>query len=86
MYSVKYHKQASKFLKRLAVKGDIKRIYSKVENLKVEPFPKDAKRVEGYNDFKVFRIRVGSYRILYFINFKEQKIYVVSIDKRERVY
>ncbi|HIJ11731.1 TPA: type II toxin-antitoxin system RelE/ParE family toxin [Candidatus Woesearchaeota archaeon] len=86
MFSVKYENTASKFLKKLAVKSDVKRIFDKVEELALNPFPKDAKRVEGYQDPKVFRVRVGSYRILYFVNYPTSKLYIIKIDKRERVY
>ena len=77
---------ASKFLKKLAVKSDVRRIIDTVEELANNPFPSDAKRVEGYHEPKVFRVRVGSYRVLYFVSYGTSKIYVVNIDKREKVY
>ncbi len=86
MFSIKYDNRASKFLKKLAVKADVKRIINAVEELAANPFPKDAKRVEGYHDVKVFRIRVGDYRILYLVDHENSKLYIVKIDKRERIY
>lgn len=86
MYLVKYEKQAAKFLKKLVIKADVKRIINKVEELAINPFPKDTKRVEGYRDPKVFRIRVGTYRVLYFVDYANLKLYIIKIDKRERVY
>ena len=86
MFLINYDKQAAKFLKKLVVKSDVKRIFDKVEELAIKPFPKDAKRVEGYNDVKVFRVRVGSYRILYIVDNENSKIYILKIDKRARVY
>ena len=86
MFSVQYDKPASHFLKKLAVKADVKRIIQKVEELAENPFPKDVKRVEGYSDVKVFRVRVGDYRILYFVCYENSTLFVVKIDKRERVY
>src|SRR3989338_7891836 len=68
------------------VKADVKRIIQKVEELAENPFPKDVKRVEGYSDVKVFRVRVGDYRILYFVRYENSTLFVVKIDKRERVY
>ncbi|KKS53546.1 MAG: hypothetical protein UV19_C0008G0006 [Parcubacteria group bacterium GW2011_GWA2_42_28] len=41
--------------------------------------------VEGY-DQKVFRVRVGGYRILYYVVFETKTIYVFIIDKRGVVY
>ena len=86
MFSIEYENKASKFLKKLAVKSDVRRVIDKIEELAINPFPSDAKRVEGYHEPKVFRVRVGSYRILYFVRYDDSKIYVVNIDKRERVY
>ncbi len=86
MFSVQYDQQASHFLKKLAVKADIKRIIKKIEELAKNPFPKDVKRVEGYAEVKVFRVRVGDYRILYFVRYENSTLFVVKIDKREKVY
>ena len=86
MFSVKYENKASKFLNKLAVKTDVKRIVYKIEDLAKNPFPQESKRVEGYNDIKVFRVRVGNYRILYFVDYDNSKLYIINIDKRERVY
>lgn len=86
MLSAKYENQASKFLRKLAVKADVKRIIDTVEELAVNPFPKDAKRVEGYHDVKVFRVRIGDYRILYIVDYEHSKLYILKIDRRERVY
>ncbi len=86
MYSVKLKKKASRFLKKLAVANDRKRIINAIEKLAENPFPSDAKRVEGYTEPKVFRVRVGSFRILYFVNYQNLTVYIEDIDKRERVY
>lgn len=86
MFSVKSKKPANKFLKSLKVKEDLKRILNKIRSLKENPFPNDSKRIEGYKDFKVFRVRVGFYHILYYVDYENSVIYVEKIDKRERVY
>ncbi len=41
--------------------------------------------LEGYKE-KLFRVRVGDYRILYEVDYKSNIIGVVLIDKRSRVY
>ena len=86
MFSVHYENQAARFLEKLATKEDGKRIIAKIELLAENPFPSDTKRVEGYQEVKVFRIRVGHYRILYFVNYQTSALYIIKIDKRERVY
>lgn len=46
--------------------------------------PHDAKSIAGENN--VFRIRVGDYRVLYRINYQDNKIIIFKIDKRAKVY
>ncbi len=86
MFSIEYENQASRFLKKLGVKSEVNRIVAQIEELMINPFPKETKRVEGYSDPKVFRVRVGNYRILYFVNYDDSTVYIVKIDRRERVY
>ncbi len=54
----------------------------------MDPFPRDVKRVENqwFENEKVFRIRVGDYRVLYTVNYTKNRILIFSIDKRSRVY
>ena len=63
----------------------INRILEKIEGLMNEPMTHDTKSIEGYKE-KLFRVRVGDYRILYEIDYDTKKIGIVKIDKRERVY
>ncbi len=84
MFSVSFASQPKKFLNKID-KIPLKRIASKIENLKSNPVPPDAKTIEGSKN-KVFRIRVGDYRILYEIYYEENLISVDRIDKRSRVY
>ena len=84
MFEIKYSRQAIKFIKSLDKKLAL-RIFSKIEKLKHEPIQHDSKRVEGYSE-KLFRVRVGKYRILYEVDFKDNLIGIVKIDRRERVY
>lgn len=84
MFEIKFDKQAEHFLTKC--ENEIfERISSKIEILKQNPVPHDAKRVLGYES-PTFRIRIGKYRTLYRINYEEKRIIVVKIDKRERVY
>ena len=84
MFTVKYSRQAEKFLKK-ADKILAKRLMEKIESLIEQPIIHDTKAIEGYNE-KLFRVRVGDYRILYEIDFSANKIGIVKIDKRSRVY
>ena len=84
MFSVEYANKAKKFLKQ-AEKEIAQRVLEKIEELRNEPVPHNAKTVEGYKE-TIFRVRVGDYRILYELDYKENKIGVIKIDKRGRVY
>ena len=57
----------------------------KLETLKENPFPSDVIRVVGRKE-KVFRVRVGKYRILYVVFDDKKEILVTDIDRRESVY
>ena len=82
MLDVYYSNQTSKFLKKID-QILLKRILDKIEILRKIPIIPDSKRVEGYKE-KVFRVRVGDYRILY--EFDNKSLGIVKIDKRAKVY
>lgn len=85
MFSAHIEKQALKFLEKLRDKQLRKRLVDKINELEQDPFPRDCRAVEGY-DQKVYRVRVGDYRILYHVVFKAQTVYIFIIDKRGTVY
>jgi len=84
MFDIKYSRQAVKFLKKID-KGLVLRILEKVERLKEIPIEHDSKSVKGYDE-KLFRVRVGDYRVLYEVDHKNNIVGIVKIDKREKVY
>ena len=75
---------AKDFLRKLD-KPPFGRIYRRIKALSIDPYPADAKRVRGRKE-KVFRVRVGDYRILYIIYWDTKRILIVTIDKRAQVY
>jgi mRNA interferase RelE/StbE len=85
MFSTEIEKQALKFLERLKDKQLRRRLTDKIDELEQNPFPRDCKLVEGH-DQKIYRVRVGNYRILYYVVFETRMIYVFIIDKRGTVY
>ena len=84
-FSVQFGPQPAKFIKKLDAQTK-ERIRKKLLKLKEDPFPPETERVEGYNGEKVFRVRVGDYRILYLIRYKDNLIFVSKVDKRGKVY
>ena len=84
MFSVDYSKQADKFLERVE-KVIAARILKKIEELMNEPALRGSKPVHGYKE-KLYRVRVGGYRILYELDYQNKKIGIVEIDDRGSVY
>lgn len=83
-FEVEYSNQASKFLKK-SNKMLSTRLINKIEELKIKPIIHDTKSIEGYEE-KLFRVRVGDYRILYEVDYENNRIGIVRIDKRSKVY
>ena len=84
MFDVAYSNQARKFLCK-ADKTLLRRMTDKIEELRKEPVIPGTKRIIGYKE-KLFRVRLGDYRILYEIDYANAKIGIVKIDERGRVY
>ncbi len=84
MLSVEFSNQAKKFLKN-AEKQLVARLVERVEKIAIDPFPADVKRVVNVQE-KVFRVRVGDYRIQYSVFFDRNLLFISDIDTRERAY
>ena len=84
MFEIVLDNQADKFLRKCE-KVLFNRIIEKLDSLKNDPVPHDAKRVQGYAVL-VFRVRIGDYRVLYRINYDIKRVIVVKIDKRDKIY
>ena len=84
-FSISFGPQADKFIAKLDNQTK-ERIRDKIEKLQEVPFPTEVERVESYKKEKVFRVRVGDYRILYVVRFETKMILIARIDKRERAY
>lgn len=85
LFSIQLGPQAEKFVKKLDSQPK-ERIKNKLLKLQDDPFPQEVERVEGYKGEKVFRVRVGDYRILYIVRYDINLILVSNIDKRGKVY
>ena len=83
-FKIKIHRSSTKFLSNLD-KNNRKRIIEKIKNLANNPFPNNSVRIKGWKE-KLYRIRVGNIRILYFVEEESSTIFILKIDKRSRVY
>ena len=84
MFSIFLSNQPQKFLKKLEREVRL-RIWEKLDELKLNPFPSEVVRVVGKKQ-KAFRVRVGAYRIQYTVLHETKEIVIFDIDKRERAY
>ena len=81
---IEYDKQPLNFLKK-SDKHIATRLIDKIEETLVNnPVPHNAVPIVG--EHNVFRIRIGDYRSIYRINYQENKIIIVKLDKRSKVY
>lgn len=68
---------------RTIPKKDLKKILSGIEELASEPRPPGHEKLTGQEKY---RIRQGTYRIIYSIQDKELTIWVVKVGHRKDVY
>ena len=79
-YSIEWHPQAFKFLENLPM--DIaERILEKLDIVKEEPF-RFLQHFEGEH----YKLRIGDYRALIDIDFKQKILFIRVLDKRSRIY
>jgi len=84
-FPAEFSNQAGKYIKKLDTITK-KRVHERVNKLEENPFPQEVERVEDYQGEKVFRVRVGNQRILYIVRYNPNKLLIVKVDKRPRVY
>ena len=82
-YSVLLAPPAERQLKALA-EATQKRIITRLKTLQYNPRPQGIKKLAGEDD--LYRVREGSYRIIYTIQDKELIVLVVKIGDRKGVY
>lgn len=63
-------------------KGLRQRIIEKFEEIARDPRGTDSKKL----DDRMYRVRVGDYRIVYTVNDKERKVVVTRIRHRREIY
>ena len=82
-YQLTLSREAIKFVSRQE-KAVQERIRKALLGLTLRPPIGDIKPMKGYA--KLFRLRVGSYRVLFEISHNEKIIYILTIDNRGDVY
>jgi len=83
-FSPVFERSAGKFIKKLDPASK-ERMEKAIKQLCVNPFPSDAVRIQGEKE-KVFRIRVGDFRVLYAVIHQSNELIILKVDKRSRIY
>jgi mRNA interferase RelE/StbE len=84
MFSLEFSSCAWKFLEK-AERDIASRILARIEQLAKNPFPPDMKRIVNRKE-KIFRVRVGDFRIQYSVFYDKSLLFISDIDKRSRAY
>ena len=82
MFKIVIHKKSIKKLREMG-KSSLKRLANLIEILETDPIPWkyfDVKKLDTY------RVRIGKYRIIYFVDKNSKIIHILKIEKREKAY
>ena len=75
---------AAKELGAVGTKSDRQRIVEKVHALAADPRPQGSEKLAGYADR--YRVRQGSYRIIYLVNDERREVTIFKVGHRKDVY
>ena len=81
MYTIQIEKNAENFLKKLQ-KKDAEIILNKIYSIRENPF-RFLKRLQGE---KLWRLRIGDYRVIIDVIISMNKIIVIKIGHRKNIY
>jgi mRNA interferase RelE/StbE len=82
LWEVNYHADLEKELRSIP-KPYIRNILEAIEALGVDPWPPGCTKLAGY---ELWRIKVGSYRVLYEVDVAGHAIYTYRVGPRKDVY
>jgi mRNA interferase RelE/StbE len=82
-YNVRFKPSVEKDLLRLP-KDVVPRVWDRIENLKSDPFPHQATKLSGAE--RLYRIRVGEYRLIYEVDTQAKQIMIQHVRHRREVY
>lgn len=83
-YRLLIKSSAAKELEAIGAKADRQRIVQRVRNLAEDPRPQGSEKLAGYADR--YRVRQGSYRVIYLINDERREVTIFKIGDRKDVY
>jgi mRNA interferase RelE/StbE len=83
-YKVKIKNSAQKEIRKLPSKELRDKVVSIISSLYINPVPDESKKIKGSNN--IYRIRQGTYRIIYQIYKNELLIMVIRVRHRKNAY
>jgi mRNA interferase RelE/StbE len=75
---------ATKELEAVGAKADRQRIVGKIQALAANPRPRGSEKLAGYVDR--YRVRQGSFRVIYLVDDEHQEVTIFRIGHRKDVY
>jgi mRNA interferase RelE/StbE len=82
-HDVQWHREVRRQLRRLP-RQVAEQVVSQVAELGAEPRPHGTEKLSGFE--RVWRIRIGQYRVLYQIVESQRVVYIVRVVKRSEAY
>lgn len=83
MMEIILNKQAIKFLKRQEKTIQL-RVYEALKGLKEKPPIGDIKKLKGIED--MYRLRIGTYRVIFTVDFQKETINILAINNHGDIY
>lgn len=83
IYRIEVSATAEKQIRRLE-RADQLRVLRAVRDLAATPRPRGSRKLRGYDD--VFRIRVGTFRILYSVEPERILVIILKVGHRKDIY
>ena len=86
MYKIVIHRKVAKRLKAVpeSYLRSLSALLDAMEENSVPWKDFDLKKIEGVDS--TYRIRIGDYRVVYFVEKEKQTIHILKFDRREKVY
>jgi mRNA interferase RelE/StbE len=83
MYKIEYLKSVFKDFRKIP-KNQYQKIKESIDILSNKPFPLQSTKLKDYED--TYRLRVGSYRVIYEVNKIIKIIVIVKVGHRKDIY
>jgi len=82
-YNISFKPSVEKDLRPLP-KSAVARVIEQIESLKTDPFPRQAIELSGAE--RLYRIRVGNYRIVYEVDIRIKQVMIHYVRHRREAY